>query len=391
MRGVPVARLFGIEVQVPLAWVFVLALVGALAAAQLRDATPGLSETAQWILAALVALGFFASAVAHDLAHALVARRRGLSVSAVVVSFFGGAAPDEPTAGTPADDLAIAVAGPVVSLVVGSAFTAAALGLAAPAGPVGDVLAPLLGVLGVLNLLLGGINLVPAYPLDGGRIVRDIAWRRAGDQRRGWTVAALVGRLTAFVMLGAGAVTAALGDLTNGAFIALTGWFLFLSARAIAERVKVDALIGDLTIADAMERDLPSVGPGLTIDTFAAQLLGDGSPTTVVPVLGEDGLVGVIGVGQVRGLRASAWPTTRVEAVMLRPPRMRALAPAESLLSGYELIRRARADGLPVVGPDGLVGMLTLRSIGAAVRARRESGGAGRAVEGAGAADERSR
>ena len=373
MRGVPVARLFGIEIQVPLAWIFVLALVGALAAAQLKAVTPSLPEPASWILAALVALGFFASAVAHDLAHALVARRRGLTVGVVVVSFFGGAAPDEPSASTASDDLAIAIAGPVVSLAAGLALTAAALGLAGLGGALTEVAVSLLGVLGVLNLLLGGINLVPAYPLDGGRIVRDVAWRRAGDQRRGWAASARVGRLTAFVMLGAGAATAAGGDLTNGAFVALTGWFLFLSARSIAERVKVDALIGDLTIGDAMERDVPSVGPGLTIDTFAAQLLGEDSPTTVVPVLAEDGIVGVVGVGQVRGLRASAWATTRVEGVMVRPPRMRTLAPTESLLSGYERIRRARADGLPVIGPDGLIGMLTLRSIGAAVRARRES------------------
>jgi CBS domain-containing protein len=228
----------------------------------------------------------------------------------------------------------------------------------------------LLGVVGVLNLLLGAVNLVPAYPLDGGRIVRDLAWRRSGVERTGWRAAARSGRYTAFVLLGSGLLVALAGDVTNGAFVALTGWFLFLSARAVLERVRVDELIGDLRVADALEKDVPSVGPGLTLDTFASQLLGGESTTTVVPVIHDRELLGIVGISQVRRVRERDWATTRVEAVMVRPPRLTTLTPETTLLSGFERIRRARADGLPVVGPDGLLGLLTLRSIGAIVRER---------------------
>jgi CBS domain-containing protein len=112
------------------------------------------------------------------------------------------------------------------------------------------------------------------------------------------------------------------------------------------------------------------VRPGLTIDTFAEQLLGEESPTTVVPVMRDEELLGVVGIAQVRRVRRSDWPATRVEDVMLKPPRLPTLSPEDTLLSGYERIRRVRADGLPVIGPDGLMGLLTLRSIGAIVRER---------------------
>lgn len=370
MRGVPIGRIAGIEIQVQLAWVLVLALIAALALSQLRQAAPGSSEPVRWLLAGLVAVGFFGSAVAHDLSHALMARRRGIDVRTVVVSFFGGAAPDEPSAGRAADDLAIVTVGPAVSLGIGVGLVLLAVGSAAVSGPIGDAAGPLLGVLGVLNLLLGGVNLVPAYPLDGGRIVRDLAWLRSGDERTGWRAAARIGRYTAFLLLAAGLVVVATGDPANGAFVALSGWFLFLSARAIKERVRVDELIGDLHVSDALEIDVPSIGPGLTLDTFADQLLGDESPTTVVPVMRDDELLGVVGVAQVRRVRQAAWPTTHVEDVMLKPPRLVPLSPDDTLLSGFEKIRRARADGLPVVGSDGFVGLLTLRSIGAIVRGR---------------------
>jgi CBS domain-containing protein len=227
-----------------------------------------------------------------------------------------------------------------------------------------------LGVVAVLNLLLGFVNLVPAYPLDGGRLVRDAGWWRTGDQRIGWAISARIGRLTALMLLGFGLLTAAIGDIGNGAFIALSGWFLYLSARAIRERLRIDELIGDLRVGDALERDVPSIGPGLTLDTLAQQVLGEETPTTVVPVMRDGELLGVVGVAQVRRVRPSQWPNTRVEEAMLKPPRLVTLAPDDTLLSGFERIRRARSDGLPVVGPEGLLGLLTLRSIGRIVSQR---------------------
>ena len=374
MIGVPVARLFGIEVRLQLGWVLVVALVAALAAVQIAEATPSINPAVQWLLGGVVAAGFFGSALIHDMSHAVLARRRGVEVKSVVISFFGGATPLDASSPNPGDDLAIAVAGPAVSLGIGGLLAVAAVGLDAVGGAAAIAVAQVLAVLGVLNLILGLVNVVPAYPLDGGRIVRAIAWRRTGNLKDGWRAAGSVGRLVGMVVIAIGLGVILTDQLTNGAMIALSGWFLILSARAIRERIKVDEMIGDLYVRDVMERDTPSVHPGLTVDTFAAQLLDGDVPTTAIPVLDDDQVVGILGVRQVQRLRPAAWGSTRVEDVMARPPRLPIVSEGDGLVNAVERLQRSGLDGLPVVEDGRLVGVLTRRSIGFAVQARTGRG-----------------
>jgi len=170
MNGIPIARLFGIEIRVHLGWVIVLGLIGYIAVAELQTAQPTLDPTLAVILGGVVAIGFFASSLVHDLAHALMARRRGMTVPSLAVSFFGGSTPLDPIASKPADELAIAVAGPFASIGLGIALLALALAANAGSGTEIATVAATLGVVSVLNFILGFVNLLPAYPLDGGRI-----------------------------------------------------------------------------------------------------------------------------------------------------------------------------------------------------------------------------
>ena len=365
--GIPVARLFGIEIRVPLGWSIVLALIAVIAVGQLTAVDPELEELAAWALGGLVAFGFFLSSVSHDLAHALVARRRGVDVKAIAVSFFGGATPLDPSAPDPGDDAAIAASGPLTSLAIAAVLFALTTGAVA----LGDAFSPAAGVLSVLvflNLVLGFVNLVPAYPLDGGRIVRDLAWRRSGSERTGWRVASRSGRLTGLVVIVIGVTILLLDGGATGAMIAITGWFLILSANAVRDRVKLDEMVGGQTVRDAMEASPATVQPGLTVDTFAAQLLDGQSPMTAVPVVRGDEVVGVLGVGEVRRMRRGKWATTRVEDVMVRPPRMAVLAPDRPLSEALEKIQRAAVDGLPVLEDGVLVGMVTRRGIAELVK-----------------------
>jgi Zn-dependent protease/CBS domain-containing protein len=361
--GIPVARLFGIEIRVQLGWVVVLALIGVIAVGQLSAVDPSLEESVAWILGGVVALGFFVSSVAHDLAHALVARRRGVDVRAIAVSFFGGSTPLDPTASDPRDDFAIAASGPLVSLAIGAGL----LVLAATLLSLGEGYTAAAGVVAVLvflNLVLGFVNLVPAYPLDGGRIVRAIAWRRSGSERSGWRAAAQSGRLAGLATIGIGIVVLFIDQSSTGAMIALTGWFLILSANAVRDRVRLDELIGDHRVADAMDPDPVTVHPALTIDTFAAQLLDGESPTVAVPVIEGDAVVGLVGVAQVRRIRRGAWTTTRVADVMVKPPRLAFLSPEQPLRAALELLQRSGLDGLPVTEGGALIGIMTRRAIG---------------------------
>jgi Zn-dependent protease/CBS domain-containing protein len=360
--GIPIARIFGIEIRVQVTWAFVLALVAVIAVGQLTSVDPQLEQVTAWFLGGVVAFGFFLSSVSHDLAHALVARRRGVDVRSIAVSFFGGATPLDPSSPDPGDDAAIAASGPIASIVIGTVLlvlTIGAMGL----GDSFDAAAGVLAVLVFLNMVLGFVNLVPAYPLDGGRIVRDITWRRSGSEQAGWRAASRTGRVTGWFVVGLGlAYLIGVGDLT-GAMIALTGWFLVLSSNSVRDRVKLDEMIGDHLVGEAMEDTTTTVSPNLTVDTFAAQLLDGEAAVSAVPVTVGDQIVGLLGVGQIRRMRRGQWATTRVADVMAKPPRLTFLAPTVSLREGLERVVKAGLDGLPVMDDGHLVGVLTRRGI----------------------------
>jgi CBS domain-containing protein len=252
--------------------------------------------------------------------------------------------------------LAIAASGPLASLAIAGLSGVLAVAAAAFGGDLGLLAVPLVALF-VLNAILGGINLVPAYPLDGGRIVRAIAWRRTGSELSGWRAAALSGRISGFagVVIGL-AVLLILGNTTDGA--------------TIRDRLRVDELIGDLHVRDAMEPATITVHSGLTLDTFASQLLDGASGTTAVPVTEDDRVVGLVGLRQVNRLRRDKWPTTRVGDVMVKPPRLPLLSADDPLPTAVAGLQRANVDGLPVVVDGRLVGLVTRPGVGKLVAER---------------------
>jgi Zn-dependent protease/predicted transcriptional regulator len=370
VNGVPVARIFGIEIRVQLAWVLPLALVGVLAVDPIQQSSQNIDPVVAWGLAAMIAAAFFLSSLVHDLVHAVVARSRGVPVSAIVVSFFvNNGSPFDPTAANPRDDLAIAASAPLASLAIAGVCGVLAT-VAATAGSELDLLAIPLAALFVLNALLGGVNLMPAYPLDGGRIIRAIAWRRTGSERSGWRAAALTGRITGLVAVGAGLAITLFGSTNIGLVTVVTGWFIMLSARTIRDRLRVDDLIGDLHVRDAMEPSTITVHPNLTLDTIAGQLLNPESGTIAVPVTDGDAVVGMVGPRQVNRLRRDKWAETHVADVMIRPPRLTIVTADMPLPEAVAALQRANVDGLPVVEDGRLTGVVTRLGVGKVVTDR---------------------
>lgn len=368
--GLPIARILGIEVRLQLGWILVIALVAVIAEGQVASLEPGSTPAMRWLVGGVVAFGFLCSAVLHDLAHAVVARRAGIQTSVVAVSFFGGATPFDPASDEPGPELRIALAGPVASLAAAALLTGAALAFGTIGGAALELAGAICIVLAVLNGILGGVNLVPGYPLDGGRIVRAAAWLRSGDARRGWMVASATGRLSGFVIIAGGLAIALNGDITNGAMIGLCGWFLVLTARTISDRTKVEALIGDLKVRDVMEAGGPTVTGSLTIDTFAAQLLGGEDRRTAIAVLDDGALVGVIGVRQVERIAIKARATTKVEAAMVPVARLPRVGMDDALARAAERLTRSGVDGIPVFDGDVYAGLLTRLGVGRIVHER---------------------
>ena len=309
------------------------------------------------------------SVLAHELAHAIVARRRGIDVGPITVYFFGGSASFQLESDKPRDEIAIALAGPLVSLGLGAILAVVAVVMSVSQEPAAEVIGAVSIVLAALNLLLGGVNLLPAYPLDAGRVVRAAVWARTGDERRGAKAAAMAGRFMGWILVGAGLMLILLNRTSDGLMVGISGWALGSASRGITRRLAVQDLLKDVRVADVMERDAPTVTPNLTVDTFADRVLG-GPEATAVTVLRDDEVVGLIGATQLRRVGRRNWSTTRAEDLMVSPPNLPLIGADDTLWSALDRLRRTNLDGLPVVEGVRLLGVITRQAIVATIQSR---------------------
>ena len=371
MSGVPVARLFGIEIRVHLSWIFIIAIITVTVGGRLGQLQPSADATLAWFIGAVASLGFLATVVAHELAHALVGRKAGLEVEAISVHFIGSPATVDVRAETPRGEAAVALAGPVTSFTLGLLLIGlAVLGITSGSEPL-RVVGDALFIIGVLDIVLAAVSIVPAFPLDGGRLVRAIVWARTGDDRRGAKAAGAVGRWVGWVLIAAGLVIILTGNTVDGAMVGLIGWFLGASARSVDRWLLLEGLISGVSVGEAMEPKLETITPQLTLDTFGSQVL-DGTLGPALPVLRDDLLVGMVGALQLRRVPQRDWPRTRTVDVMIDVADLPLVGPEEALSDGLELLRTSRLDGLPVRDGATLRGVLTRRSVSIALRARAD-------------------
>ncbi len=373
MNGVPIARIFGFEVRLHLSWLFIIAIITVTVAQRLATFQPDLVAPMGWVIGLAGSLGFMLTVIAHELAHAVVARRDGTEGAMVVVHFIGSPTAVDVVASSARAEAAVAIAGPAVSAVIGLALTGLALAVLAVDASL-EPLADLLAIIGVLDLILAGISLVPSFPLDGGRIVRAIAWARSGDQRRGTRAAGTVGRWTGRSLLIVGLAIILADDIVDGIMVGLVGWFLMASSRSVDRWLALDDLVQGIRVGDAMEPTLETISPQLTLDTFASSML-NGTVGPALPVIRDDAVVGIVGTAQVRMVPQRNWPSTRTEDVMVGGDALPVASPDDTLTDALERLRLSHLDGLPVLDGTVLRGVLTRRSIAAILHARAEAKG----------------
>ncbi len=367
-------RILGIEVRLHPSWIFVFTLVVLqLALVGAPEGERQISEAARWTLAVIVALLFFTSVLLHELAHAVVARRHGLKVERVTLFIFGGAAALEQDAPDPRTEALVAAVGPLTNLVLGVLFLLPWLATHDAANELVRATGVLLFWLGVSNLILGIFNLVPGYPMDGGRLLRALLWSRSGDVARSTKIAATVGRGFAWTLIGVGFFVAIVADLVAGLWLAFIGWFLNLAATSDYRRVAVEQLVEGLHVADVMLREYPVVGPNLTLDTLAQQseLAGGAS---FYPVVHDGALQGAIDLTALRQVPRDRWSTTRVTEVMRRGDALVTLTERDALWDAVLRFDETRSEGLPVVDPADrrrMVGLVTRENVFRVLRLRR--------------------
>jgi Zn-dependent protease len=369
--SVRAGRIAGIEVRLhwSLAIVFAL-IVWTLASQVLPAIVPDQPPSAYWIVSSIAGLLFYMSLLSHEMGHALVARRLGVTVDGITLWLFGGVARLRGEAATPGIEATIAIAGPVVSLALAIVFGAATFALDATGGPAlieGGCL-----WLAVANVTLLVFNLVPAFPLDGGRLLRAWLWQRRHDRYSATRGAAWLGRMCAFLMIGLGLLELfALGAL-SGLWLILLGFFLMSAARSEEAQVMMRGALGGLHVGDVMSRD-PTVAPGwITVDEFMRSY-APGQTAGTYPLKTFDGaLDGLVTLARLAQVPQEERHVRRVRDFGMGMDQLAQASPGEPLIGVLDRFA-ASGDGQMLVLDGGkVVGTLSTtditRALGGAAR-----------------------
>lgn len=370
--GLPFGRVLGIRVRVHPSWFVVLALVVVSLAALGVPGEAELPQGVRWVLGFIVAGLFFVSVLVHEVSHALVARRRGLVVDELMLLIFGGPPSVEQEAPDARSEALIAAAGPFVSIVVAGVGLALWLLVGNAQGEAAQVIAGAGWWLGTSNLVLAAFNLIPGFPMDGGRLLRALLWRVTGDFLRATRLASISGRVFGYGMIAAGLAWALGGEVVLGIWLAFIGWFLNLAAEGSYRRVEFSRLVEGIRVRDVMEEDVAVVNPNLTLDTLVEQHLMSGR-ASLYPVTMDGSLVGTVDIGQVSRVPRSDWPVTRVTDVMTRGENLSTLTRPASVMDAMSRFEETGAPAIPVVAEDDrrrLIGLVTRDGLLRALRHR---------------------
>jgi Zn-dependent protease/CBS domain-containing protein len=352
---IPLGRVFGIRIGLHYSWFLIAFLISFSLFAQFHAVYPGWPTRVSILLAAVTAVLFFVSLLLHELSHALMAVARGLTVREITLFALGGVSQIEGESPDAKTEFWIAVVGPATSAVIGLAC----LGLARFAGMAGK--APLLATaawLGYINLVLAAFNLVPGYPLDGGRILRAALWWKTGSKHRASRMSAKVGQAVAGGLIGFGILQYLGGAGFGGLWLVFIGWFLFQAARQSFMQVGLEKALEDMHVGDLMTRDCATVDGRVSLQDFVDRdLLRTGRHCFVVV---EDGKVaGAISPGEVKSVERRDWPFKRVHDAMRPYEPFGEVTPSTSLAKALKLMANNNLNQLPVVSDGHLDGVLS--------------------------------
>jgi Zn-dependent protease len=353
--GVSLGKVFGISIRLHYSWFFVFVLITwALVAGYLADNFPDWPLSQAVVVGVITSLLFFASVLTHELAHSLVARNAGIPIDSITLFIFGGVSTmtDEPR--RPGVEFRVAVAGPLTSVAIG-ALSFIVLGLTINAS---EPVAAMAFWLGWINIALAIFNLVPGFPLDGGRVLRSIIWWRTRDLRASTKTASTIGRAIGFLFIFIGIFMIFWGYWLNGLWLAFIGWFLENAAVGSYRQVALKDILEGHTARELMSLECSGTPPGVTLDELVNRsVLDTGSRCFLVT---EDGRIrGLVTMHNVKAVPRSEWPTTTVGEAMIPFDKVKRVSPQEDLASVLRLMNEEDINQVPVVEGDNVLGMVT--------------------------------
>jgi Zn-dependent protease/predicted transcriptional regulator len=358
-----IGRVFGIPIYIHPSWFVIFSLITFSLATQFTQQHPRWSHAQHWSLGILTSLLFFGSVVFHELAHSAVAIRYRIPVASITLFVFGGIARIGREPDSAKQEFNIAIAGPLSSYFLSGVFW-----LLLRLFPQSEMLGALAFWLAWVNFGLATFNLMPGFPLDGGRIFRALVWGLTHNYERATRLAAGSGRVIAYAMIVFGAWHALTGDFIGGLWIAFIGWFLLTAAHESVAQVAVRTALSGLRASDVMSHEIPTVGRETPLDEYGQQVLRTGRRCHLV--LSDGRLLGLMNVHALNSVPREQWSSTSVQAAMIPRDKILSAGPEQPLLPLLERMIAADVNQVPVMtglvddaSGAQVVGMVTRDSI----------------------------
>jgi Zn-dependent protease/predicted transcriptional regulator len=365
--GIPLGRIFGIPIYLHTSWFIIFLLITLSLATQFTSQHPGWTRGQHWILGIATSVLFFGSVVFHELSHSVVAKHYKIPVQSITLFVFGGLSRIARDPSNAKQEFNVAIAGPLSSLFLGGCFWLISRYLA------GNEMIHAASVwLWEINVGLALFNLVPGFPLDGGRVLRGIAWGVTGNFTRATRIASNAGKFFAYLMIGVGVWQALGGNWVGGLWLAFIGWFLLSAAQESYAYVAVRNMLAGVRAEDIMTTDVPTVPRDMSLEEYVQEVLRTGRRCHVV--VAGDKPVGLITLAAARSVPRDEWTSHSVQAVMLPVDKIHWASPAEPALGVLQRMQSQDINQMPVISDNHIVGMISRDTILRVLQTRLQVG-----------------
>jgi len=376
MGSLKIGRIAGIDIYIHWSWVaiFVL-LVWSLAEGFFAQVGgDDWSDAVLWIAAVVTSLLFFLSVLLHELSHSLVAKRLGLPVASITLFIFGGVSSLTQEPASAKDEFKVAIAGPATSFLIAAVLGVVFL-IFALEGESASVPGAMSGYLGFINFALGVFNMLPGYPLDGGRVLRSVLWAGSHNQLKATRWAATSGSVISFILIAVGVVSVLAGGFLGGIWFVVIGWFLRNTSEQAYQNVLLRNTLEGTKVRELINTHYGTAAPDMSLSQIASQhILGQAQ--RCVPIVVANDLLGLLTISDMRRVPFDEWPTTSAFKAMTPRERLMTVDPDDEMLRALEVMAQQGFNQIPVIDRERtFLGLITRADVLQLIHLRSELGG----------------